>query len=168
LDSVHLEDFPTAGPRDLELEHAMEVARETVRLGLAVRAKARLKVRQPLRAAIVVASGREREAIARLGELVREELNVRELTFVSEADELSTIEVKPNYRSLGPRFGAQMPMVAAAIAGLDGAHVAAAVREGRNVVVAVGGHEHELESADVLLARATRSSARPPMPSRSS
>ncbi len=152
LDSVHLADFPVAGERELELEHAMRVARETVRLGLAARAKVRLKVRQPLRAAVVVASGREREAIERLAELVREELNVRELRFVSEADELSTVEVKPNYRALGPRFGAQMPTIAAAVAGLDGAHVAAAVRDGRNVVVAVGGHEHELEPDDIVLA----------------
>ncbi len=103
--SVHLTDFPVAEERDIELEHAMATARETVRLGLAARAQARLKVRQPLRAAIVVASGREREAIERLAALVREELNVHELRFVSAADELSTVEVKPNYRTLGPRFG---------------------------------------------------------------
>jgi isoleucyl-tRNA synthetase len=150
--SVHLTDFPLAGERDLDLERGMATARETVRLGLAARAQARLKIRQPLRAAIVVASGREREAIERLASLVRDELNVHELRFVSAADELSTVEVKPNYRSLGPRFGSQMPTVAAAVAGLDGAHVAAAVREGRPVAVSVGGREHELGPSDLLLA----------------
>ena len=50
--SVHLCDFPVAGPRDVELEQAMDVARQTVRLGLAARAQAKLKVRQPLRAAV--------------------------------------------------------------------------------------------------------------------
>ena len=84
----------------------------------------KLKVRQPLRAAVVVATGAEREAIERFAELVRDELNVRELRFVSEADELGEVEVKPNYRTLGPRFGKQMPLVAAAVAGLDPAHVA--------------------------------------------
>jgi isoleucyl-tRNA synthetase len=100
----------------------------------------------------VVASGREREAIERLSELVREELNVHELRFVAAADELSTVEVKPNYRTLGPRFGRQMPTVAAAVTGLDGTHVAAAVREGRPVAVSVDGHDHELEPDDLLLA----------------
>ena len=100
--SVHLCDFPEPGERDRELEQAMAVARETVRLGLAARGQAKLKVRQPLRAAVVVATGREREAIERLAELVREELNVRELRFVSEADELGQVEIKPNYRTLGP------------------------------------------------------------------
>ncbi len=116
---MHLTDFPQPGVRDLELEEAMAIARETVRLGLAARAQARLKLRQPLRAAVVVATGREREAIERLSTVVREELNVRELQFVSEADELGRVEIKPNYRTLGPRFGKQMPTVAAAIAGLD-------------------------------------------------
>jgi isoleucyl-tRNA synthetase len=150
--SVHLTDFPQAQARDTELERGMATARETVRLGLAARAQARLKIRQPLRAAVVVASGRERDAIERLAELVREELNVHELRFVAAADELSTVEVKPNYRTLGPRFGRQMPTIAAAVAGLDGAHVAAAVREGRAVAVSVDGHDHELEPGDLLLA----------------
>ena len=55
--SVHLCDFPTATERDLELERAMATARETVRLGLAARAQAKRKVRQPLRAAVIVATG---------------------------------------------------------------------------------------------------------------
>ncbi len=68
---------------------------------------------------MIVATGHEREAIERLEDIVRDELNVHELRFVSEADELGQIEIKPNYRTLGPRFGKQMPMVAAAVAGLD-------------------------------------------------
>ena len=129
----------------------MDVARETVRLGLAARAQAKIKVRQPLRAAVIVATGREREAIERLAEIVRDELNVRELRFVSEADELGQIEVKPNYRTLGPRFGKQMPMVAAAVAGLDPGHVAAALRERRTVAITVGGTEHAVSADDLLI-----------------
>src|SRR6201982_1405813 len=53
LPSVHLEDWPEAGPIDAELERAMAVVRETVRLGLAARGQSKLKVRQPLRAAVV-------------------------------------------------------------------------------------------------------------------
>src|SRR5205085_1011874 len=142
--SVHLCDFPVAGEREIELEEAMTIARETVRLGLAARAQAELKIRQPLRAAVVVATGAERAAIERLAGLVREELNVHALRFVSEADELGQVEVKPNYRALGPRFGKQMPLVAAAVAALDPAEVAAALRDGRAVAIAVGGHDHEL------------------------
>ncbi len=149
--SVHLCDFPIASDRSPELEQAMDVARETVRLGLAARAQAKIKIRQPLRAAVIVATGRERDAIQRLGEIVRDELNVRELRFVTQADELGQIEIKPNYRSLGPRFGKQMPMVAAAIAGLDPAHVAAALRDHRPVSISLGGGEHQLGAEDLLI-----------------
>ena len=142
--SVHLCDFPAAGDRDRELEDWMATARETVRLGLAARGHAQIKVRQPLREAVVVASGREAEAIARFEALVREELNVRSLRYVSAAEELGRYEVKPNYRALGPRFGRQMPQVAAAVAALDPAKAAAAVREGRTVGVSIDGHDHEL------------------------
>jgi isoleucyl-tRNA synthetase len=149
--SVHLCDFPVADGRDEELEQTMAVARETVRLGLAARSQAKIRVRQPLRAAVIVATGRERRAIERLSDLVRDELNVRELRFVSEADELGEVEVKPNYRSLGPRFGRQMPMVAAAIAGLDPARVAATLRDGETVAIDVGGSEHALGADDLLI-----------------
>lgn len=130
----------------------MAVARETVRLGLAARGQARLKVRQPLRAAVVVAAGDERAAIERLADTVREELNVKALRYVAQADELGSYEVKPNYRSLGPRFGRQMPQVAAAVGSLEPAHVAAALRNGARVGVSVDGHDHELDADDLLLA----------------
>ena len=149
--SVHLCDFPTAGARDLELEHAMATARETVRLGLAARGQAKLKVRQPLRAAVVVATGSEREVIERMSGIVREELNVKELRFVSAADELATVALKPNYRTLGPRFGKHMPLVAAAVAGLDATQAAAALRDGGMVAISVNGQDHELSAEDLQL-----------------
>ena len=76
---MRLPDAPTAAARarDEELEQAMALARETVRLGLGARGKAKIKVRQPLGEAVVVADGRERAAIERLADVVREELNVR-------------------------------------------------------------------------------------------
>jgi len=150
--SVHLCDFPEPAPRDVELEQSMDVVRRTVALGLAARSQAKLKVRQPLRAAVVVASGRERDAIDRLGAVIEEELNVKELRYVAQADELGSYEVKPNYRSLGPRFGRQMPQVAAAVAALDPAHVAGALRDGARVGVSVDGHDHELGADDLILA----------------
>ena len=154
LPSVHLCDFPVAGARDLELEAAMATVRETVRLGLAARAAGKVKLRQPLREAIVVASGREREAIERLGELVRDELNVRELRFVAAADELASYTVKPNFRSLGPRFGKDMVGVEAAVAALDAAHVAAALRDGGQIAISIGGRDNILTSEDVLISLA--------------
>jgi isoleucyl-tRNA synthetase len=152
LESVHLCDFPTGGARDVELEEAMALARETVRLGLGARGKAKIKVRQPLGEAVVVADGREREAIEGLADIVREELNVRGVRFVAAADELGSYELKANYRTLGPLFGAAMPLAAEAIAALDPAAVATALRDGGTpVVISVGGRDHTLSADDVIL-----------------
>jgi len=149
--SVHLTDWPEPGPRDLELEDDMATARNAVQLGLNARGQAKIKLRQPLREAVVVASGRERQAIERLSDVVRDELNVRELRFVAEADELGSYDVKPNYRTLGPRFGKAMPQVAEAVAALDAGHVAVALRDGRQVGISIGGHDHLLGPEDLEL-----------------
>jgi isoleucyl-tRNA synthetase len=154
LASVHLCDFPAAGEigaRDQDLEQAMALARETVRLGLGARGKAKIKVRQPLGEAVVVADGREREAIERLADVVREELNVRRMRFVAAAEELGSYEVKANYRTLGPLFGKDMPLAADAIAALDPERVAGAVREGGEIGIAVAGREHTLSAEDLIL-----------------
>jgi isoleucyl-tRNA synthetase len=154
LGSVHLCDFPAGeelAPRDEELEQAMALARETVRLGLGARGKAKIKVRQPLGEAVVVAAGRERAAIERLAEVVREELNVRRVRFVAAAEELGSYEVKANYRTLGPLFGRDMPLAAQAIAALDPARVAAATRDGEAIGIAVAGREHALSAEDLIL-----------------
>jgi isoleucyl-tRNA synthetase len=160
LASVHLCDFPVGDalpPRDESLEQAMATARETVRLGLGARAQAKIKVRQPLAEAVVVADGRERASIERLVEIVREELNVREVRFVEGADELGEYEVKANYRMLGPLFGKDMPLAADAIAALDPARVAAAVRRdagggsSNGIGISVGDREHTLTEQDVIL-----------------
>jgi isoleucyl-tRNA synthetase len=152
-DSVHLRDFPKpdAALADPGLEAAMEVVRLTVELGRAARAQARAKMRQPLRRAVIVANDAEREAISARAELVKAELNVKELDFVSEESELVSYAVKPNYRSLGPRFGKRMPQVAAAVGALDPTHVAQVMSEGGEVGINVDGDEHALGADELSL-----------------
>ncbi len=157
-ESVHLCDFPAGAQlpvRDRELEEAMAIARETVRLGLAARGQAKIKVRQPLREAVVVAQGRERAAIERLAAVVREELNVKRVRFVAGAQELGRYEVKANYRRLGPLFGREMPLAAQAIAALEPAQVAQALQadegDSTGLGIAVGGREHTLVREDLIV-----------------
>ncbi|MBA2579246.1 MAG: isoleucine--tRNA ligase [Thermoleophilaceae bacterium] len=151
--SVHLCDWPRPEPaaRDVELEDQMRVAREAVELGRSARAHAKVKLRQPLPEAVIVATDRDRSAIERFGDLVRDELNVKALRYVSEAEELGRFELKANYRALGPRFGKQMPQVAAAVAALDAQKAARTLREGGAVAVSVDGRDYPLASGDVQL-----------------
>jgi isoleucyl-tRNA synthetase len=152
-DSVHLRDYPQPAEalEDSGLEAAMAAVRRTVELGRAARAQAKVKVRQPLRRAVVVATDAERDAISARASLVTAELNVKEVDFVSDESELVSYSVKPNYRSLGPRFGKQMPQAAAAIEALDAAHVAAALERGGEIGVNLDGHDHTLGPDDVSL-----------------
>jgi isoleucyl-tRNA synthetase len=151
--SVHLCDFPEPDEAliDTELETDMAVARRTVELGRAARSQARVKVRQPLPEAVVVADERERRAIERLEEQVLEELNVKSIRYVSEAEELADYEVKPNFRALGPRFGSRMPAVAAAIAALEPAEVAACFDRGESVTIELDSTEESLGPEDLTL-----------------
>jgi isoleucyl-tRNA synthetase len=153
-DSVHLRDFPEADSAlaDPELEQAMEAVRLTVELGRAARAQAKAKMRQPLRRAVIVANDAEREAISARADLVTAELNVKELDFVSEEADLVSYAVKPNYRSLGPRFGKRMPQVAAAVEALDAVHVAKVMAEGGEIGINVDGDEHTIGPDEVSLA----------------
>jgi isoleucyl-tRNA synthetase len=152
-DSVHLLDFPEpdASLEDRELEAGVEAARRAIELGRAARAQAGIKVRQPLRKAVIVASGTEREAIERMGELVAGELNVKQLEFVSDEAELVRYQVKPNYRALGPRFGKLMPSAAAAVEALDPSAVSEALAGRTKLGINVDGQEHELQPDEVAL-----------------
>ncbi|HKN93440.1 MAG TPA: isoleucine--tRNA ligase [Thermoleophilaceae bacterium] len=150
--SVHLCEYPEPAPRDEELEGAMAVVRDAVELGRSARSHGKIKLRQPLREAVIVAAPREREAIEEHERLVLDELNVKSLRYVSEADELGRWELKPNYRTLGPRFGKDMPNVAEAVAALDASHAAATLRDGGTVGILVNGTDHPLNADDVQLA----------------
>jgi isoleucyl-tRNA synthetase len=152
-DSIHLCDYPEVDERliDDQLEAGMEAVRRTIELGRAARAQAKVKLRQPLRRAVVVASDAEREAIERLADVVGSELNVKELDFVRSEAELVSYGVKPNYRSLGPRFGKSMPQAAAAIEALEAPAVNAAIERGEEVGIQVDGKDHTITSSDINL-----------------
>jgi isoleucyl-tRNA synthetase len=152
--SVHLCDYPEVDPalRDEDLEWQMQVARDAVELGRAARAQAKVKLRQPLGEAVVVAADRERQAIERLEEIVLGELNVKRLRYVSQADELGRFELRPNYRALGPRFGKRMPQVAEAVAALEADKAAATLREGGTVAINIDGKDYPLSAEDLQLA----------------
>ncbi len=150
--SVHLCEYPKPAPRDEELERAMTVVRDAVELGRSARSHGKIKLRQPLREAVIVAAPREREAIEEHERLVLDELNVKALRYVSEADELGRWELKPNYRTLGPRFGKDMPNVAEAVAALDASTAAATLRDGGSVGILINGNDHPITADDVQLA----------------
>ncbi len=125
-DSIHLAGWPEApGPVDAELLEGMAVTRRIVEAGRRARSDANVKLRQPLRRAIV--RGGERGRLH--ADVIREELRVKELEFDSDPE--VEVTIKPNFPVLGPRLGGKVKQVAAALAAGD-------YEERDGVVVAAG------------------------------
>ncbi len=120
-DSVHLCDYPQvdAALIDADLELEVELSREVVRLGRALREKHKLKTRQPLaRVTIVHHDASALAALGRHAELLADELNVREVTLLQDDAGLASLTFKANFKTLGPKLGPRMKEVAAVIQAL--------------------------------------------------
>jgi isoleucyl-tRNA synthetase len=119
--SVHLARFPVPrGLRDPELEAAMDAVRRLASLARSAREERNIRVRQPLRRmqVAVPASIRASRAFAELLELLRAEVNVKEIHVVASDTDLVRLRAKPNFRTLGKRYGKRTPAVVAAAARL--------------------------------------------------
>jgi isoleucyl-tRNA synthetase len=146
--TAHLERFPTpAGVADAELEADMDAARTLVSLGRAAREEVRIRVRQPLRALEAVVPG-GRALSGEVLEVVRDELNVKEVRFLTSAEDLVTLTAKPNFRALGSRFGKRTNEAANAVRALPQEQIHS-YQEGATVEIEVDGETHSLVAGDL-------------------
>ncbi len=153
-ESVHLCDWPVADEAgvDEDVTFAMDCARRVVELGRAARNAAAVKNRQPLAEVAVAAAARERAALARLADIVTDELNVKELRLLGDPGELLAYALKPNLKLLGPRLGKQVGAVGAALRAVDGADFVAALRTGGSApLVLADGEQVRLAEEEVLV-----------------
>jgi isoleucyl-tRNA synthetase len=154
-DSVHLTDYPLPDEERIDpgLDDAMGAARVIVELGRRVRAETRVRVRQPLAEAVVHYPG-DHDALAPLLEIVGEELNVKDVAFAESAEQLGRWRAKPNFKTLGPRLGARVKQVAAALDEEDGT-LAAALARGELVELTLASAPVSLGPDDVELTQET-------------
>ena len=148
-ESVHLASYPTPHPelRDESLEREMEAARHLSSLGRAARESVRIRVRQPLAVLHAVTPGSVRPSGGVL-EVLEDELNVKEVRFLDAAEELVTFEAKPNFRTLGQRFGSRTQEAAGAIRALSSERLSA-FRAGDTIEIEVDGERHALGPEDL-------------------
>jgi isoleucyl-tRNA synthetase len=121
-ESVHLMDFPVPREerRDRSLEFRMATVRQAVSMGRALRSQYNIKVRQPLRMAeLVTRNNDEKNALLEMTEIIREELNVKDIMFSDNEEDLVEYEVKANFRILGKELGKDMKAAAARIESLS-------------------------------------------------
>ncbi|MEX0289485.1 MAG: isoleucine--tRNA ligase [Flavobacteriaceae bacterium] len=116
--SVHLAEFPEfdAGVVNKALEGKMQKAQAISSLVLSIRQKEKIKVRQPLqRIMIPVLDPSERSEIEAVADLIKSEVNVKEISLLDDASGILVKQIKPNFKLLGPRFGKDMKLISAAV-----------------------------------------------------
>jgi len=158
-ESVHLCDYPVARAEltDKAIEEEMDFVRAVVELGRSLRAAHNLKVRQPLAKLSVIADAHHRAVLDRLGDIVREELNVKAVEALENEDALVRYAARPNLKVLGPRLGKALKVLNPAIRNLEHARIKELLERG---TLTVEGHEltpddlfvDRVEKADVVVA----------------
>jgi len=153
FDSVHLADFPEYIETfvDKDLEHKMEKAQIISSLVLSLRKKEMIKVRQPLqRVMIPVLDEQQRAEIEAVEDLIKSEVNVKQIELIDDASGLLIKQVKPNFKVLGPRFGKDMKAVANVIEQFLPEDIATIEIEGK-ITVEVNGKMINLVSEEMVV-----------------
>jgi len=144
---------PDAREIDRGLEERMERAERIVMLVRAMRMKSNLKVRQPLaRIILPIAGEREREEVRAMEDVIRDEINVKAVEYVSDTSGVVTRRAKANFKSIGPKFGKSVQRVAQRIKELKEDQIAALEREG-TLALPVDGAALTIAREDVEIIR---------------
>lgn len=150
-DSVHLADFPTPDESLINptLERNMAVAQSLTSMVLALRRKVNIKVRQPLsRIMVPVVDDAQRAAVEAMSDLIKSEVNVKEIQITDASAGVLIKRVKPDFKKLGPKHGKAMKQVAAAIQQMPQSQIALLEKEG-SVMLDIDGNLTSVDLADV-------------------
>ncbi len=148
FESVHLSIFPEPGFIDKELEDKMEIAQKVVYLTRAMRAKANLKVRQPLKKIMVVVKKEKQDALSRMKDVILDEVNIKELIVLDNDSEIVSKSAKPNFKSIGPKFGKKVNQVANTIKSFSSKEISE-LESGSPVVININEEEINISKEDV-------------------
>lgn len=149
--SVHLEDYPVATPEgiDYTLNRAMQEVIDIVSLGRAARNEANIKNRQPL-ANIYVYSANGIALNPELVQVIADDLNVKNVQFITDAREYITFELKPQLKTLGPKFGAKLGQIREFLANVDSYDLVSRMRAQADMQITVA-DDIVLSTSDILV-----------------
>ena len=151
--SIHHTLWPEADLNaiDQKLINQMKLARETASQGLSARSNVGIKVRQPLAQVLVYVKEGQAELNKELIEIVQDELNVKDLSFVQDAKSLLAYKVLPNNKLLGPKYGADFPKVQSALSEQDPDEIVNLVNEGKDIPLELEGKQILLTTEEILI-----------------
>jgi isoleucyl-tRNA synthetase len=151
--SVHLSNFPKADTSYINkaLERKMERAQTISSLVLSLRQRERIKVRQPLQKIMIpVLDAAEKEAIAAVSDLIKSEVNVKEVELIDEGSGILVKQIKPDFKKLGPHFGKDMKAVAQAIMSFGAEEISKLEKDGE-ISVLINEKNTKLTIDDVII-----------------
>ena len=142
-ESVHLADYPIYDESKIneKIETKMDLVRDLISLGRNVREEVKIKVRQPINE--VILDGKNEQIIGDLVDLIKEELNVKNVIFESDLGKYMNYSVKPNFKVAGPIFGASMKSFTEALAKLTTTEIEA-LNQGNNIKLIVDNKEYDI------------------------
>ena len=148
--SVHLAKFPVCDESiiDKELESRMEMAQKVSSMGLALRKKINIIVKQPLQKLMIPVDAVTKERLEAVKSLIMNEVNIKEIDFVEGASDILVKKVKCNFKIMGKKFGPLMKQVAAAVANLDQAQIGELEANGK-LTLDLNGTPAEIEAGEV-------------------
>ena len=150
VDSVHLAQFPVCDEAlvDKELEVRMELAQKVSSMGLALRKKVNIIVKQPLQKLMIPVDAELKARLEAVKPLIMNEVNVKEIDFVEGASDILVKKVKCNFKIMGKKFGPLMKQVAAAVATMTQEQIAELETAGR-LTLDLNGTPAEIEAGEV-------------------
>ncbi|MBA9073217.1 isoleucyl-tRNA synthetase [Flavobacterium gossypii] len=151
FDSVHLADFPEYAHNfvDKSLESRMEKAQTISSLVLSLRKKEMIKVRQPLQKVMIpVLDSKQKAEIEAVSDLIKAEVNVKEIELLDDASGILVKQIKPNFKALGPRFGKDMGLISKEIQNFSQEQINELDKNG-SLSIVISGKSINLTSEDV-------------------
>jgi isoleucyl-tRNA synthetase len=141
MESVHFTDFPEIknAAIDLDLEERMKLAQETSSLILSIRKKINIKVRQPLKKVLIpILNAGMKAQLEKVGELIKSEVNIKEIEYLSADNEFIRKKIKPNFVLLGKKLGSKMKAVSGALATFTQQDINKLEKEGKTLLTLDG------------------------------
>ena len=155
VESVHLSDFPNVNTAviDIDLEEKMQLAQNITSLALSLRKKEQIRVRQPLQKIMVpIVNAKMETSIKGVEKIILSEINVKEIEYLTVDSGILTKQIKPNFKTLGPKFGKDMKLISGAIAQFTNEDIKEIERDGSykiNDTITINLTDVEISSADV-------------------
>jgi len=148
-ESVHLDDYPSVNKNVIhsKLEEEMDSVIKLVSLGRAARNSCQIKVRQTLGALYV--PEKYKPLIARMEDLIKEEINVKEIKYIADQDNFVSYEFKANFKVMGPKYGKHVKRIVSALENMDSNHIVESLHKDKEYYLDMDGSTFKLTEEDL-------------------